>query len=235
VLQTLDVEILVRLNALVGVDDLLDRIVVALASNPLFRGFPVIFPLAALWFSGDSRERRSRMLVGLLATAVAAALSIWLQYRFDMHIRPFFDPALHLKSAYPGIGSYFDRRASFPSDTATLFFSLSAVIFRERRIAGAVALLWSLLCAGILRIVLGYHYPSDILGALVLGPGCVYLFATSGILRRLVERALARFESRSYLVHAGVVIFFADAYTLFQGLQGVVLGMRLIGARILGR
>jgi undecaprenyl-diphosphatase len=70
------------------------RYVWELANNSLFRGFPVFFSLVALWFADDSRERRSRMLAGLVATCVATVLSVWIQFHLATHTRPLLDPAI---------------------------------------------------------------------------------------------------------------------------------------------
>jgi len=72
-----------------------------LANNTLFRGFPVFFSLVALWFADDSKERRSRMLAGFLATCVAAALSLRMQFHLATHTRPLLDPAIPLNIAEP--------------------------------------------------------------------------------------------------------------------------------------
>src|SRR5262245_46049787 len=158
----IDRELLVTLNSLVGNDAAIDRIMSGFTNNALLRGFPIFFTLVALWFSVDSIERRSRMLVGLAATCLATILSVGLQYYITSPIRPFLDPTLHLKAIYPRILAIFDRLGSFPSDTATLNFSLVAVVFLENRRAGSLCFLWALATAGIGRIAYGWHYPSDI-------------------------------------------------------------------------
>src|SRR5262245_26579781 len=94
-----DLELLLALNSLVGSKGLY---IWGLADNALLRGFPIFFVLVALWFSGDCRKRRSRMLAGLLAVCLATVLSVWLQFHIVTHTRPLLDPALPLKIADPG-------------------------------------------------------------------------------------------------------------------------------------
>jgi len=173
-----DRELLLALNSFVGRHALSDKILTGLANNELIRGFPIFFSLVALWFSVESIERRSRMLTGLLATCVATVLSVWLQYHITPHIRPFLDPAFHLNIIDPRVTNNFGRLGSFPSDTATLYFSLATVVLLENRLAGSLCFFWALVTVGIGRVAFGWHYPSDIVGSLVLGPGCVYLFHT---------------------------------------------------------
>jgi hypothetical protein len=68
-----DEELLRSLNSFGGSES---RYLWELGNNQLFRGFPVFFALIALWFSGDCRERGSRMLTGLLAVCLATLLSV---------------------------------------------------------------------------------------------------------------------------------------------------------------
>jgi membrane-associated phospholipid phosphatase len=195
------------------------RYVWELANNALFRGFPVFFSLAALWFDDDSKERRSRMLVGFLATCVAIGLSLWMQFHLATHTRPFLDPTISLNIVEPRWILNWDRRGSFPSDTATLFFALATVIFLENRLVGLFCLLWVAVIIAVPRVIFGWHYPTDIVGSLVWGLACVLLFSTVAYLRTRFERTLILFESRMYIVHALVVIFLMEAFELFGSLQ----------------
>ncbi|MBR0696607.1 phosphatase PAP2 family protein [Bradyrhizobium lablabi] len=210
-----DRELLLTLNSLVGLDG--PHYVWGLASNALFRGFPIFFAWFVLWFSRDCIRRRSRMLVALLAVCLATVLSVWLQFHLATHTRPILDPALHLNIIDPG--SNWDRTGSFPSDTATVFFALATVILLENRVVGLICLLWVAAVIAIPRVVVGWHYPSDVVGSLLLGPGFVLLFDKVPYLRMLFERSLRLFEGRMYLVHALLFVLMADASHLFDGLQ----------------
>jgi undecaprenyl-diphosphatase len=190
-----------------------------LANNSLFRGFPIFFSIIALWFANDSRERRSQMLVGLLATSVATGLSLWIQFHLATHTRPLLDPAIPLNIADPRWSLDWDRQGSFPSDTATLYFALAAVIFLENRLVGLFCLLWVAAIIAVPRVIFGWHYPTDIVGSLALGLACVLLFNTIPYLRTLLERTLILFESRMYIVHALVFIFLFEAFEVFESVQ----------------
>jgi membrane-associated phospholipid phosphatase len=218
-----DIELLLALNSLVG--SKVDKHLWDFCNNPLLRGFPVFFSLVALWFSGDSIKRQSRMLAGLGATCLAVLLSVWLQHDTTLHIRPLLDPALHLNIADPQWPALFNRQGSFPSDTATLYFSLAAIIFLENRLVGCLCFVWVLAMIALIRVVFGWHYPSDIVGSLILGPASVYLSIKIPYLVALIERGLKLFESRMYLVHALLFVFLADANNLFFGLQPMLFAI----------
>ena len=198
-IANLDRDILLTLNSFGGANKHLWE----LANNSLFRGFPVFFSLPALWFSGDDRERRGRMLAGLLAVCLATVFSVWLQFHLDVHTRPLLDPTLHLDTLPTWT---WDRTGSFPSDTATLF--------------------WVAVIIAIPRVILGFHYASDIVGSLLLGSASVFLFARSPYPRRLFERMLMVFEGRMYIVHALLFVFLTEASNLFLSLQA--LGKELV-------
>lgn len=211
-----DIDILLTFNSFAEPDRLA---LWELAGNPIFRGFPVFFAFIALWFFDECSRRRGRMLAGLLAVCLATVISVWTQFQFATHTRPILDPSLHLKIADPRWALGWDRSASFPSDTSTLFFALVMVIFVENRFVGSLCFLWVVLVVALPRVIFGWHYPSDIIGALFLGAGCVVVFNILPFLEALFERALIFVKPRMYFVHALLFVLLADAFNLFQGLQ----------------
>ncbi|RXH41006.1 PA-phosphatase [Bradyrhizobium zhanjiangense] len=218
-----DQELLRSLNSFGGSES---RYLWELVNNELVRGFPLFFALIALWFSGDCRERRSRMLTGLLAVCVATVLSVWLQFHLASHTRPLLDPALQLKIIDDHRWRVvWDRTGSFPSDTSTLFFALATVTLLENRWAGLFCFLWTTMVVALPRVIFAWHYPSDIIGSLVLGPTCVFLFSAIPYPRKFFERVLTWFEGRMYIVHALLFIFLIDAANLFQSLEQAGKGL----------
>jgi undecaprenyl-diphosphatase len=224
---SLDGQIVAHLNSWVFANGSWSGLFEIIGNNPLVRGFPVFFPLVALWHSNENRERRIRMLAGFMGVLAATLISVVMQNHFHSHVRPFLNPDLHLRGIARGLTLNWDHLDSFPSDTATLFCALAMVVFLENKLAGTIALLWSLLSVGLVRIALGWHYPSDIAGGLILGSGCVVLSEHMHWLVYRMERLLLRFQKRPYIVHAAVFLFLADAYWLFYGMQGIVSGIRM--------
>jgi membrane-associated phospholipid phosphatase len=161
------------------------------------------------------------MLAGLTAVCLATLLSVWCQYHLNVHLRPLVDPTLPLKNLEPQWATIWDRRSSFPSDTSTLVFGLSMVVFLENRLVGLLCLLWAAVIVALPRVMFGWHYPSDVVGAAILGLGSVFLFEKIQYLRMLFERLLIMFEGRIYLVHAFLFIFLAEASALFVNVQQI--------------
>jgi len=216
-LSNLDRDLLLALNSLAGNDT---RYIWSLANNDLFRGFPIFFPLVALWFSSDCKKRRSRMLAGLFVVCLTTVLSVWLQFHLTTHIRPLLDLTLPLKVVDPAWRIIWDRTGSFPSDTATLFFGLVTVIFLENRLIGLFCFLWTIAIIALPRVIFGFHNPSDIFGAMILGSGGVLLFSKIPFLRMQIERTLVWFEGRMYLVHALLFVYLAETYNMFRSVEG---------------
>jgi undecaprenyl-diphosphatase len=146
-----DTELLLALNSFLRTYSWLPTAASSLALYPLARGIPVFAPLIVLWFSPDHIARRGRMALGLAGTCFATLISVLLQRRLHVDIRPLFDPSLHLYQVVKLEMSEWDRINSFPSDTATLYFALSTVIFLEWRRGGVLAYIWSFVTAGICR------------------------------------------------------------------------------------
>ena len=215
-ISNLDQEILLALNNLAEDHT---RFIWKVVDNRLFRAFPITFPLVALWFASDDIKRRSRMLAGLLAVCLATLLSVWCQFHLTINIRPLVDPTLPLKIIEPYWATMWDHSGSFPSDTATLFFGLSTVIILENSLIGLFCFVWTAAIVALPRVIFGWHYPSDIIGAAILGSGSVLLFEKTPYLRMLFERLLLKFGGRTYLVHALLFTFLAEASNLFLNLE----------------
>lgn len=217
-ISTLDTAIVTGLSDFLAGNRLFRLLVYNVGENPLLRGFPIFFPLLLLWFGNDSTERRSRILTGLLATCAAVGLSVAMQYLVPVHTRPVLDPALTLHMAT----QTWDHNSSFPSDTAMLYFALSTTIFLLNKRMGIAVLLWSLLSAGLCRVALGWHYPSDILGSLVIAPAVVLLFDNPAFIRGKIEALLESSQNRLNIISAMLMLFIAEAYNLFPGLRSMV-------------
>lgn len=214
-LYGVDKDALLFLNTLVPNSHFGAKLFYFPADNALLRGFPIFFPLAALWYSNARVEHRGRILIGVVTVCFSTVLSVWLQSHIHWDVRPFLDPTLHLKGMDLVERSGWDHLGSFPSDTGTLLFGLSTVVWLERRLAGALAFAWSLIIAGVIRVAVGWHYPSDVLGAAVLGCVPVILLVRQRSLVAYADGVLERLQPHIEAVHALMFFLLADALFLF--------------------
>jgi hypothetical protein len=80
---------------------------------------------------------------------------------------------------------------------------------------------------------MGSHYPSDIGGGLVLGVFCVCVFRNISVLRRQVVAVLEKYRWSETAYNIFVLIFAAEAYSLFPGVQDIyVFLMKMIHGNI---
>jgi undecaprenyl-diphosphatase len=144
------------------------------ASQILFMALVVLLVLVD---RGSGWRRRAALAAGLgagLALACAQIIS-----RLVDRPRPFVaDPAgVHLFAKHVA-------DASFPSDHATAAFAIgTAVLLRNRRWGGVVLALATVLAAG--RVVLGVHYPTDVLAGAALGAAVSLLLHVPGVRVRI--------------------------------------------------
>lgn len=122
--------------------------------------------LALMWLSGNPGTRQTA-LKALLSALFALGCAQVIGYLWP-HPRPFMLELGHTWLAHA-------PEASFPSDHATLCFSIGIALLLERWYKlGLTTLLLGLLVGGA-RVYLGVHFPLDIAGALLLALSCAWL------------------------------------------------------------
>ncbi len=149
--------------------------------------------LAIGWLRGNTKTRWTLVYAGLVATT--ALLINRLIGLVWYHPRPFEIGLGHTLSAHT-------PETSFPSDHATVFFSITlALLFRPRlRVWGLILVPVSLLVAWS-RVWLGIHYPLDILGSLIVSGMVVAvlnrpLITVSDWLNTVAEKLISSLSAR---------------------------------------
>ncbi|HEY8283706.1 MAG TPA: undecaprenyl-diphosphatase [Chloroflexota bacterium] len=175
----MDYQLFKAINGLAGHSGAVDAVMEAIATN----GPYILLALVALFWLLPSpttpRGLERRLVVYALVTA-AIALGIN-QIIGHLWLRPRPFVAHHVTLLIVG-----SRDSSFPSDHATLGFSLALPILLRRRDWG-VGLLVAALVLGFARVFVGVHYPGDIAGAFVVAL-CTTVIVWP--LRRLLEIAI---------------------------------------------
>jgi undecaprenyl-diphosphatase len=130
---------------------------------------PYLMVAALSLFLVLSRDRRQelKMILYAVASAVLARLVITEIIRYFYYSpRPFmvfdFTPLLY------------DFAGSFPSGHAAFFFALATIIFLFHKKWG-IAYFTGTFIICISRIMVGVHWPSDILGGMIVGIGSALL------------------------------------------------------------
>lgn len=149
----------------------------------LIDGVPLL--LVWLWLRGSRQDR---------AAAVTAALSVAFALGCGQVIGALWP---HPRPFMLGLGHVFlahKPEASFPSDHATVFFTLGlGLMLGSKRKLGALVLLLGGL-VGWSRVYLGVHFPFDIAGALLVAAPSAWLVARGLRRRNLGEHLLDGLE-----------------------------------------
>jgi membrane-associated phospholipid phosphatase len=214
-----DSTIVLFLNKFVGKSRLLDGSVELISDKHIFGGVLFVALLCLIWFKDKREQSRIRLFMGSVAAVLAGLLSRLLQLALPFHVRPLYSTDLTLTWPIGVERGILKHWNSFPSDHAALFFALATLIWISDRRLGLFAFFWAAITSS-MRIYLGYHYPTDILGGAALGIFMVILFQRLP-LPRVVYRLLdwERYHSPSFYTVAFIASY--QAGTLFDDVRGI--------------
>jgi undecaprenyl-diphosphatase len=205
---------------------LLDRTMHALTTRDLLQGVPFVGLIWFLWFASDATEPRARLLVGTVAAAFAGVLSRVIQLGLPTHLRPLHQPLLGFVLPFGVDPDTLNHFNSFPSDHGAVFFTLCAVIWRERPQLGMAAFVWAVII-DFARVYEGYHFPSDVIGSIALGFVVLYLFRTVNA-ERPISRVLTFAQQRAAWFYLATFVVTYQIATLFDDLREIGRGFSAV-------
>lgn len=171
-----DERLVVWANHLVGRWPGFDLFIVWLLKAHLPRFVPLILAMCWLWFKPHPRQPARRevlleaLLMSVFALFVARALALLLPFRE----RPlgYMELALTMPASLDtGLRTW----SSFPSDHAVLAFVLAVSLWRISRPIGAWALFHATVFICLPRLIVGFHFPSDLIAGASLGAALALL------------------------------------------------------------
>lgn len=189
-IHALDRSIVLFFNRFVGEHPFFDTIVFFQSNNNLLKAGLIMLTIWGLWFIQDAqtRERRIRLSMTILASLLAIAVGRFLVMVFPHRMRPINDPSLGLHIPEE-INMYaWDALSSFPSDHAVLFYALSVSLFVVSKRVGIFFMLSSLVLILFPRVYLGYHYASDLIVGALVGAAIGYFVTKSRWVYAQVDR-----------------------------------------------
>ncbi|EGY01588.1 phosphoesterase PA-phosphatase related protein [Nitrospirillum viridazoti Y2] len=184
--------------------DVVNHAIRTIADFSMFKG---LFPVAILWwvwFRGGRRGLWEKEMViatfvsGLLALGAGRLLAHFLPFRE----RPIYDPAVPFHFPLSGTSETILRTwSSFPSDHAMLWMAVSTGIFLVWRWIGVLAMAYTAIFVCTVRVYLGLHFPTDVLGGAIIGV-LITLVMTRDAVRPLyttpILRVMMRFPAPCY-------------------------------------
>jgi undecaprenyl-diphosphatase len=204
-----------------------------LEANSLLKTGLIVGLLWFFWFSTrDQPENRKRIIRTLIAACIAIAVARVGQRLLPPRLRPIFEPSLALKTAWDFDPMGHAEWSSFPSDHAVMLCALAAGVWTLSRSWGVVAFLWVLGFVFPVRLILGLHYPSDILAGGLVGVAIVWFVSKERlIVPKIVDWALGLEMRQAPLFYALVFLltwqvgdFFGDCRYLAHALGTIALG-----------
>lgn len=198
----MEVSILSWLNSWNGSSGFVDLVVFSLQTT-LLKGMPFMLVFWALWFWPKMLEHRTGVREALTAALVCTVPIMGLTRTIANYApyspRPIHVPEFELE-LYPGQSvMQLNDWSSMPSDHASLFLGFAVAIFTIHRTSGFFLILWAIFAVSIPRIIVGLHWPSDILVGWLLGASLALFLIGPGT--RLVRRAsiVPYFEAREMI------------------------------------
>ncbi len=183
-LMSLDRSVFQGINSLAGKFFLIDWLARVGADDHIV---PIVLALLVLFLVLLARNRRQResaytcVICAVLAVTLSMVILFTLNAAF-FRPRPFTTQPVRLLL-------YHNTDSAFPSNAATLAFVLAFAVLLYNRAVGAV-MLGLAAFLGLSRIIVGVHYPLDIIGGALLGLACALLAGAAEPLYRPLARGL---------------------------------------------
>ena len=165
----IDQNLFLLINSLAGKSSLFDS-VAKFTVNEYFIPTTLSLALFSLWFNWggvDKDLKQKGVLLGVFGVVIGSMGIVSTINALIQRPRPFEILETNLLFYKP-------TDPSFPSNAAVVAFALVAAIFLVDRKLGAAALILAAFY-GFLRIFVGVHYPSDVIGGAVIGIGSVLI------------------------------------------------------------
>jgi undecaprenyl-diphosphatase len=175
--QQIDTNILLWFNSILGVSPALDMIFFFLAEYLIY-----LMPLGYIAAFARSKSSTKEWLVLAICVASGIVAVLLLNQLIGFYFfrnRPFIGHQIFYYAS-PGL-----LAKSFPSDHTTVAFLMaSALLYSKHRLWGWLLMVTAFL-VGIARIVIGVHYPADILAGALLG--VLFGFIVSTIYKKIIS------------------------------------------------
>jgi len=191
--MSLDFQLFQLINNLAGRNDVRDGLM-RLLVNDYFLTTTMSLILVTFWFEGRDQDRRERNQRAILRAVIAlfiANIILKLCNLIYFRPRPFVGHEVNLLFYRP-------TDSSFPSNPATVGFSIATAVWLYNRRLGVLLVILATLF-DLSRIYCGVHYPSDVIAGALLGALSACLVIRKGGFIDPVISLIIRTGRRLYL------------------------------------
>jgi undecaprenyl-diphosphatase len=171
----LDYAITTFVNGFTGRNALIDGFMGQLCSNYILSAVPLTALLVFLWTKNASDQSRMRLIAGAVAIGSSGLVSRLLQKILPViglgRTRPLYDPNLTGVLHWPiGLAPHaLENQSSWPSDTAAWLFGLAFLVWLQGGKRLGIPALCIAALSSFTRILMEFHFLSDILCGAALG------------------------------------------------------------------
>lgn len=229
-LSSLNSDVIIWLNQFSQMSASFNKAVDYVQMSPLIKGIPSMGLLWYFWFRDvDNSGRTRRLIVAAIMGCLFALIFARVLNNVITHPRPIAMPLLHLQQLSGLTAIDLEDKFylhSFPSDHATMFFSLVTAIFLISRRAGIFAFAYVSILICLPRMYMGLHFPADILGGALLGIFFVLLCTSQPVSRlfqypiRLLQTHPAAFQAALFMLSVEMCVMFDHVRPLVKRLFG---------------
>jgi undecaprenyl-diphosphatase len=202
-------------------------------TSDFFRGGIIMGAYWWFWFLPDSREtRRPKIVAALIGMLIALVIARMIALGFPFRVRPInnLEIGIHMPPV-PLEVHVFESWSSFPSDNAAMFFALAVGLWRLSPLVGLAAIAFAAVWIALVRVVLGVHYPSDVIAGAAIGVACA--LAAARLSGTGMVAAILDFERRyPHAFYAGMFLVTFEFAALFNDIRRAMRGLLLVLRRL---
>lgn len=181
-------------------------VIATLSSISALNGLVFAAPLLLAWIRSKEFDRvaaQKLLITTLVATLLGACCSLMAQQVWRW---PPPSGAPETAQLFAEVFRGNPNQNSFPSDSTMLYSAVAFGVLMWNRLAGAFLFAWLFLFIAPIRILVGGHYPSDILAGLVIG-GASFLLSYLALNKNSFVRRLSVSSSPALSVFLLIWLF----------------------------